>query len=221
MTFVDQIKSMRYRYSDTYPYRAYFNRYRCIFVHIPKCAGSSILKLLSGGKKYYRDHADWFDFYRHDPYKFNDYYKFTVVRNPFDRIASTYFYFLAGGNGKEDLRFQSLLQRRELSFETFVLEYLDEFVIHEHLLLRPQYLFVYDWESALKVDYVARFEALDKEMEIIGERLQWPMRRPETVNASKRPKNIEELFENGAVAERVIKLYRKDFELFGYETKVR
>ena len=46
--FIDKLKALKFRF-NTYLYRRYFDEYKCIFIHIPRCAGTSILYILSGG----------------------------------------------------------------------------------------------------------------------------------------------------------------------------
>ena len=72
-----------------------------IFIHIPKVAGTSILSML--GKKYTgRDHLPWYVYYTANPVYFQNAFKFSFVRNPWDRTFSAYRYLLAGGNQRGD-----------------------------------------------------------------------------------------------------------------------
>ena len=112
-------------------------------MHIPKTAGTSILTCLMG-KKVNRDHGTYYDFKRIDSDRFNLYFKFCFVRNPYDRAVSAYEYLKNGGNQSSDLYYKKLIENKYPSFEKFVLEYLDNDKVHEMLLFRPQYLFIYD-----------------------------------------------------------------------------
>ena len=64
--------------------------YRCISVHIPKAAGNSVNRAFSVD---WQDHKDLAR-YRAElaPAVFNSYYKFAVVRNPWERLLSDYNY---------------------------------------------------------------------------------------------------------------------------------
>jgi hypothetical protein len=66
------------------------HQHRCLFVHIPKTAGNSINRLFGIG---WENHKD-LQRYRSElpPEQFDAYFKFAVVRNPWDRLLSDYNY---------------------------------------------------------------------------------------------------------------------------------
>lgn len=215
MKFIDKIKDFK-NTLKSYPFRKYFKRRECIFIHIPKAAGTSILHTLADGKKIYRDHAAWFEYYKVSPFKFRNYYKFTIVRNPYSRIVSAYTYLKNGGNQKDDLYFKHLFEKENITFDRFILEYLDEYKIHEHVLFKPQYLFLFDHRHELKVDFVGRYENIEHDMEKILQRLNIH-KTLERKNITKREKSISEYYQNKEVLDRVYTLYKKDFELLDYQ----
>ena len=55
------------------------HRYRCIFVHVPKCAGSSVKMFLYGNQKG-GDHATAMELKYLFPDEYENYYKFAVIR---------------------------------------------------------------------------------------------------------------------------------------------
>tara|TARA_Y100000310_G_C20149471_1_gene564018 strand:+ start:13 stop:573 length:561 start_codon:yes stop_codon:yes gene_type:complete len=68
---------------------------KIIFIHIPKTAGTSIrsyFKSISRRKKKPRKHATIKEIEYSFPTEYKTYKKFTVVRNPYDRILSWFFY---------------------------------------------------------------------------------------------------------------------------------
>lgn len=154
---------------------------KCIYVHIPKTAGSSIIELLKieknkKDKKQYQwpenkfrppsaHHLRAIDYLNNNNVngihvtkkQFNEYFKFAFVRNPFDRIVSEY-------------KFRH--HPRKYDFKTFLFKQLprgsweDEYC---HII--PQYDFIYDNKGNCLVDYVARFENLKTEFDSICKKI--------------------------------------------------
>ena len=79
----------------------FVKQYNCIFVHIPKTAGTSIIKRIESLSPVteVKNNLAKNDFY-HSTYShckesikdLQSYFKFTVVRNPWDRACSWFFY---------------------------------------------------------------------------------------------------------------------------------
>ena len=99
--------------------RGPFDEHRCIFVHIPKCAGISLVKSLFGdfdlghaGIKRYQ--------IMFGPAEFNRYFKFTIVRNPFDRLVSAFFFMKKGGINEGDKSWANRKFAHYDNFEAFV-----------------------------------------------------------------------------------------------------
>ena len=65
------------------------HKHKFIFIHINKCGGTSIDKVFSGK---FRGHKKAFDYKKLNPKEFENYFKFTFVRNPWDRVVSFYHY---------------------------------------------------------------------------------------------------------------------------------
>ncbi len=196
-----------------YPYRKYNSTHECIFIHIPKTAGTSILRTLIG-KSAYRNHTSYHEFQRVDAVKFENYFKFCFVRNPYDRVVSSYVYLIKGGNKKEDLDFQNFLKENFPTFEKFILEYLDKDTIYDHILFKPQYSFIYNYKRKCHVDYIGRYENIKIDFESICQKLNISCKLPST-NRVKRD-DFETFYANNVVREKVYSLYQKDFELFNY-----
>lgn len=199
----------------SYPYRPYFDINECIFIHIPKVAGTSILKALTS-EAIFRDHCTYREFQCADGAKFRQYFKFCFVRHPVDRLLSVYNYWRQGGNGKDDLYFSSLLNEKYTSIELFVFDYLDENRIHEHRLLIPQYLYVHNHKHELMVDFVGSFEKINEDFKIVARHLGLKgnlshKNKTRQVVGSIKPSGCSE-----GVVNRIEDLYKHDFSLFDY-----
>ena len=70
------------------------DKYKTIFIHIPKNAGTSIEEYF--GNKSVRiqpeKHADIYEIKKKFKNSYNNYRKFTIIRNPYDKMVSWYFY---------------------------------------------------------------------------------------------------------------------------------
>ena len=160
-----------------FPYRTYLDKKRCIFIHIPKTAGTSILAAIGKSSQDSRDHLPWYVYYTADPYKFNKYFKFTFVRNPWDRIYSTYRYLQAGGNQKCDTPISNIIKSYQ-TFDQFIIDGLGNGHFRNHLLFLPMANFILGPNEEIMVDFVGRYENLQKDFERLGRNLKLTTRLP-------------------------------------------
>jgi hypothetical protein len=202
---------------DPFPYRRYTNKYKCIFIHIPKAAGTSILKAIGDGKVQ-RDHASYSDYMKSDPVKFENYFKFTFTRNPWDRIASAYFYLKKGGNNSEaDLALSELFNSKYSSFERFVLDYLDEDKLSIVTMFRTQSSFICDAQGRSMMDYTGKFENIAEDYEKIASQLSIPNKLEEINVINTQKKHYSGYYSNTEMINKIKKLYKNDCEEFGYK----
>lgn len=195
-----------------FPYRSYLDKHKCIFIHIPKTGGTSILEVLGKKGIYGRDHMPWYVYERSNGRKFHSYFKFSVVRNPVDRLYSAYSYIKKGGNGKSDL---NLVQRVSAykDFEDFVLGGLGGGVLRSAKVFMPQHYYLLDDVGQVCVDCLIKFENLEEGFSIVADRLDLKKNLPK-LNASS-----EQSFSNISVevADKIYELYKPDFDAFGYK----
>jgi hypothetical protein len=196
-----------------YPYRAFSRRHRCVFIHVPRTGGSSVLEAL--GTPDCRYHAPYWVYMQADPRKFAAYFKFSFVRNPWDRAVSTYFYLREGGCGPADASLCARINARCPTFDSFVMDFLTEETIHEHGLFVPQYLFLYDHAGTCMMDFVGRFENMAKDFATVAERIGLRRRELAQVNES-RHADIAGYYADRRLSDKIARLYRRDAELFGY-----
>ena len=78
-------------------------KYPLIFTHIPKTAGQSVNDVL-GIDSTRKGHKDIRELQsKLDPDIYNNYKKFGIIRNPFDRLVSLYSYRVRDSNGQVQL----------------------------------------------------------------------------------------------------------------------
>ena len=144
-----------------FPYKPYMHKYKCIFIHIPKNAGSSIMQLL--GDKGGRFHVES-DYYKQANYYFyKKYHSFAFTREPLDRLFSAYKYASKGGNQrKDDINLATYINTRCSDFNGFIDNVLTLHFIMQQPLFKPQYLFVYTNNLQLNVDTLIKLDELEQ-----------------------------------------------------------
>jgi len=202
---------------NQYPYANYQKEYKCIFIHIPKTAGTSILNQLNNDKWIPRNHATWKEYQKRSPHYFKYFFKFSFVRNPWDRAVSTYFYIKQSNDAKTyngDL-IRDIFSDKLESFEEFVLKFLDIDMIYTHSLFMPQWFYLTDEKNQLQVDFLGRYENLDVDFEFIKSKIGLDTPKLEKVNISNR-KKYHEYYSEKSYA-KIADLYSKDIQLFDYK----
>ncbi|MBP3852936.1 MAG: sulfotransferase family 2 domain-containing protein [Erysipelotrichaceae bacterium] len=222
------ILNFLYSRYDRYYYR---NEYillpdkKLAYLNNSKVACSSI-KIAMQDKHYEDDYSIHWDMVKNGYSKpalgenEKDYYKFTFVRNPFDRLVSCYqSKFHADQEiyrrDKEDFEFADYPYGNfsiDDSFDSFVRKVVK---IPNHLLDRHfciQTSLVYDPDGKPKVDFIGKFENLEEEFE--------PIRKKYDLNPlphynSSHAKDYRTYYTE-ETAKLVYKKYKKDFNTFGY-----
>ncbi|MCH6255468.1 sulfotransferase family protein [Puniceicoccaceae bacterium K14] len=204
------ITKLKERYFS-YPYQEYNESTKSIFIHIPKSAGSSILNIL-GAPPMGRLHIDYSHYLRSDAKRYEEYFKFAIVRNPVDRLYSCYNYIIQGGNGeKEDVRMTEFLKSRSDSFDEFVGDVLNHQMVLGWALFRPQFFFVCNAHAECQMDMILKIENIDEDYAKLKERISGIPDKLPTLNISGKG-NPPELSRRSLA--RIHELYEKDFEIF-------
>ena len=144
------------------------NQYKCIFIHVPKAAGSSVALTLFGQPS---RHVPYFEYERANPWKFRRYFKFAFVRNPWDRLVSTYFFLRKGGMNEPDRRWSVEHLTEFPDFDSFVRGWVEEGNVWSWVHFRPQHYFICDERLELKMDFVGRMENMEVDYAYVATRL--------------------------------------------------
>ena len=207
------------------------DKYKCIYVHITKCAGTSIDRILLGKefrswdrtRKIHKQHASASQIkkYYTNEEQWNNYFKFTIVRNPFDRNVSAYNavckkqYCLKPSNFRDKLLFKEFVYRRGI-FKDLLNPYLITHKNSQALHFKTYNYYLFE-NNKLLVDYVGKFENLAKEWDTICEKLKINLtlshlnKSPKTKN-----KHYREYY-NNETKDIISKIFKKDLETFRYE----
>ncbi|MBW8850626.1 MAG: sulfotransferase family 2 domain-containing protein [Xanthomonadales bacterium] len=132
----------------------------------------------------------------------DEYFKFTFVRNPFDRFVS-YCAFMTRQQGAFDRDPRGTMRR--ILFELRPMD---------HVHFQPQYTLLTNDAGALEMDFIGRVERMQDDYDAICARIGIPSRPLDRVNSSRRGDYRQ--YYDRALMEGVAALYRGDLERFGY-----
>lgn len=184
------------------------DKHKHSFIHIPKCAGHSMQSEKWVGNtchttvKEFIENSEWRE----------DYFSWTFVRNPLDRLLSSYFWVKREKYVFSDWHRQ-LTREHCKDFNTFV-HWLNNANIEEDILLKPQYLHV-TYDDVIKVNFIGRFENLSKDWSYVTNKVIGKKIKLLHKNKTNHKHYME--YYNKELIQIVYNKYKKDFKLFNYE----
>ena len=191
-----------------------FDKHQCIFVHIPKTAGIAVKKSLFGMRggthRRLRNYKILFG-----EKEFTEYFKFTFVRNPWDRVVSAYEYLREGGMNESDRRWSENVLAQFDGFERFITEWLAETGGYGQIHFMPQYEFICLDGTEPRVDYIGRFEQINEDFNVICRELGIDASLS-SENESKRRSDYKKYY-NQRTRQIVKDMYSEDIDLFSYK----
>lgn len=184
-----------------------------LFIHIPKSAGTTVARSILGRRAGHFTASEILNEIGLE--EFNSMFSFSVVRNPFDRLASAYHYARQGGGSEGSVRkLKAYNSEAFSSFQSFVKNWLvNQDLTQTPIIFRPQYLFVCNELDDVLVQYIAHAEELDELSDMLKKSVHISADFNQ-LNTTARRHYTEYYTEE--LSEIVYNLYRKDFELFGY-----
>lgn len=181
-----------------------------IFIHVPKTGGTSVKKVLMGYKEgtcackqthiTSHDHLTALNIQKSNPGLFKKFFKFSIVRNPYDRLVS---------------EFHWRAYNKQYTFAKFIRGLPDGSKTSTHL--KPQHLFIYDKDNkTLLVDQVVRFEKYNSEIVKLyrKHKVKYNPRLAKINNTEH--KNYAKYY-TPELYKIVNNVYKLDFEIFNYK----
>lgn len=221
------------------------HEHQCIFIHIPKCAGTSIERALGHSQESaQRSHQDHRGVRQIQPVTLNarlfhkrnavpllrrvksrfvkvtnpnnklmltkqqydDYFKFTIVRNPWSRAVSWYANVI-----RDEIHLKNLGIDADITFPEFMRRFAGTGG------LRTQVSWLKDFAGDIPMDFVARYENLAHDWEVISRKLALPdTSLPHVLKSQSHGRNYRDYYDE-QTKELVAELYREEIELFGYD----
>jgi hypothetical protein len=209
-----------------------FPSINALFIHIPKCAGMSVINILNNAK-IYPTKLQWhrkLDFYSEE---INSMYKFTFIRNPWDRIAS-HFYFQGPGapewpekdinqmvTTKRQYRYPSGFHK--MSFKEFVLK----FVCNENVIPSNKNLFISqpithrlkNKQDEIDFDFIGRVENFGEDFANLTKQLNITTNSLK-VNNNNQNTNYRNLYDS-YLYDVVKEYFKEEIDYFGFEYNIK
>jgi len=207
----------RLKFQTRYPFRYLALRDQCrkcgcIFVHIPKCAGTSLresFQIPLGG------HGTLVDYQlRLPPEDFESSFKFTFVRNPWDRLVSAFF-FLKNQNMKSNRKWAKKNLAAWNDFDSFVRQWVTVENVWSYSHFRPQFYFVSTETRRPAVDFIGFYENLPGDFAFLCKKLKVQASLREENRNSLRAENYRNYYTD-ETRDIVAGVYAEDIRLFGY-----
>ena len=175
-----------------------------IFVDIPKTGGSSINKVLSPYANSLVKHQPLVNYAIDSEFDLDEYFKFTFVRNPWEWVVSWYFYRQKEYN-EYDVPFKKwLMDENSSAYNNMGIG-----------LSYSQSFFVLDKDGNIGVDFIGRFENIEKDFSDICFKLNIPSQSLPLMNKTKHKPYYE--YYDDESRNFVDYKFEKDIDLFSYE----
>ena len=191
----------------------------CIFIHIPKCAGNAVQQSLFGeiifGHQTIRQYqlALPGNVYRNA-------WKFTVTRDPWERIVSAWRFLKAGGFHEHDADYFAENLSQYPTFDHFV----NDWLVYQDLdqcgcaHFKTQMHYICDFRGRVAMDYIVKLSDLASEYSHIREKVGGSEL---IVNNQTMGENVNwrSFYDTSETLENVSRVYAEDIRVLDYAGK--
>ena len=217
--FINKIKEKKFAKSQTH--KLYkkgslmnaFYKSKTIFIHIPKIAGTSLVKAIYGNMS--KEGHRKISFYQEIlGREIEEYFTFCFVRNPYDRLYSSFKFLENGGMNIHDRNAFEIYLSSYKDFEDFVINGLDKEIINKITHFIPQTDFICSRKGKVLVDFVGRYEDLISDVNILSDKLRKEITLT-PLNVNKNKESYQKVYTN--VMKNIVKeIYKNDFDILDY-----
>lgn len=192
----------------------YWNNSGCIYIHIPKVAGTSINHALYGRTL---GHYSADEISRTFPRMYRRCFSFTFVRNPWARVVSAYRFAKQGGTSSMRIDRPERYRIPEFeSFERFVLDWLPKQDVYtSDYVFMPQYKFIVSFYGEPIVDFVGKIERINVDIGKVESKIKRTLAL-QHMNSTNSDSSYVGFYKNKKMVDVVGDVYQKDVAMFNY-----
>ncbi|VVM97994.1 sulfotransferase family 2 domain-containing protein [Pseudomonas fluorescens] len=191
-----------------------FTQRSCLFIHVPKCAGSSVCAALFDG--WSPGHLPLYWYEQQFPEQFAASFKFAFVRDPLERAYSAYAFLRGNELSQRDQPAQKLVSHYR-DFDDFVARWLHPETIRRQLHFAAQADFLTDSLGHLALDFIGYQEHLERDFRRVCEQVGGAVPLPHINSSQQRRSAPAHDFCSVRTRRLVRRVYQRDYEMLGYE----
>lgn len=187
-----------------------------LFIHIHKCAGTSIKDAISKIDNVHYGELHETDRIRFEiSEKYYDHKIFTFVRNPYSRFLSAFEMFRRRWPDIKKEQVFKIVENDDIPYSADFFNVKESYIKRHTLPMTSEHYSIYDSDGNCNVDLILRFEEMDKEVERLSLFLGTKIKMPKK-NVSKNKDALLTMEDKL----RINKIYKKDFEVFKYRLEL-
>ena len=188
------------------------DKYKFIFIHVTKAAGTSIEQTFRSDSFFSKRYVCAMDARNFvGQKKWEKYFKFAIVRNPWDKIVSMYRYRKKIGRISKGLSFKKFIKL----IDSAKIKH-DDGRKHKFFTCNQLDCCV-DEDGEVILDYIGRFEKLQKHWKYICRKIGKNRILPHVKSSKKKKQKGYQTYYDDETKKLVAARFSKDIEYFGYE----